>query len=238
MTLVPGWMWQTMHWLVGMPAANWCSIGWPGSFLGDRRVGFWKLRPRLPNVGVRAGVDRRAVVGVDHVAGGAAARAIVAGVVVGAQEVERRVEEPRLAAGRSKTGSVRFWVPRPRSLRPARGLPGSSNGSGMPISCGSRPPRSKIRRTLPGCEASKRGSGSRNGTTPLTLDLPLASAAGRSGAAAARRSCCSSRRSAPALNGHRAVVVEGRAPEHRAVGHHALAALEHLARRGSSPCRS
>ena len=49
MTLVPGWMWQTMHWLVGMPLplAKRCSMGWPGSSLG--MVGsVEKLRPRLP----------------------------------------------------------------------------------------------------------------------------------------------------------------------------------------------
>src|SRR5215207_1278557 len=41
-------------------------------------------------------MDERAVVGVDDVAGGAARRTIITGVVVRAEEVERRVEEARL----------------------------------------------------------------------------------------------------------------------------------------------
>ena len=43
--------------------------------------------------GVGAGVRGVAIVGVDHVAGGAAGAAIVAGLVVGAEEVEQRVEQ-------------------------------------------------------------------------------------------------------------------------------------------------
>ena len=100
----------------------------------------------------------------------------------------------------------------------------------MPISGRNRPPRSKMRRTLPGWLISKRGSGSRYGTTPFFVDLLTRSAAARSAAAAARRSCCSSRRSGPACSGTDAVVVEGRAPQHAAVGHHALAVLQHLLR--------
>ena len=42
--------------------------------------------PRLPDCGVGAGMFRRAIVGVDDVAGGAAAGAIVAGLIVGAGE--------------------------------------------------------------------------------------------------------------------------------------------------------
>src|SRR5262249_14759686 len=45
---------------------------------------------------VRAGVHPRAVVPVDHMTGGAAAGAIVARVVIGAQEIEGRVEEAGL----------------------------------------------------------------------------------------------------------------------------------------------
>ena len=49
MTFVPGWTWQTMHWLVGIESVNLWAIGWPGSFLGI--VGSTeKLRPRLPNL--------------------------------------------------------------------------------------------------------------------------------------------------------------------------------------------
>ena len=45
--------------------------------------------------GVGPGVVRRAVVGVDHVAGRAAARAVVAGVVVGPQKRQQGVEQAR-----------------------------------------------------------------------------------------------------------------------------------------------
>ena len=43
--------------------------------------------------GVGAGVRGVAIVGVDHVAGGAPGAAIVAGLIVGAEEVEQRVEQ-------------------------------------------------------------------------------------------------------------------------------------------------
>ena len=72
----------------------------------------------------------------------------------------------------------------------------------MPTSGRKRPPRSKMRRTLPGWVISKRGSGSRNGTHALLLRSPPRSAAARSAAAAARRSCCSFRRSAAGLSGN------------------------------------
>src|SRR5262249_176377 len=44
---------------------------------------------------IRSGVGRIAVVGVDDVARGAAAAAVVAGLVVGAAKVERRIEQAR-----------------------------------------------------------------------------------------------------------------------------------------------
>ena len=45
---------------------------------------------------VSAGVLRRAVVGVDHVAGAAAAGAVVAGLIVGAGKRQQRIEQARL----------------------------------------------------------------------------------------------------------------------------------------------
>src|SRR5271167_3729514 len=39
---------------------------------------------------------RASVVGIDDVAGGAAAGAVIAGMIVGAQEIERGIEEPGL----------------------------------------------------------------------------------------------------------------------------------------------
>ena len=45
--LVPGWMWHTMQWLVGMERVNSCLMGWPDSFFG--MVGsICELWPRLP----------------------------------------------------------------------------------------------------------------------------------------------------------------------------------------------
>src|SRR5947209_191477 len=67
--------------------------GVAGLIFGDGRVG-GKAVALVPGPGVGAGVDERAVVGVDDVARGAAARSKIAGMVVGAQEVEGRVEEP------------------------------------------------------------------------------------------------------------------------------------------------
>ena len=96
MTLVPGWMWQTMHWLVGMPVREAVLDRMARLVLRDRRVGIVRRRAAVAELGVRPGVDRRAVVGVDDVAGRAAAGAVVAGMVVGAEEVQRRVEQPRL----------------------------------------------------------------------------------------------------------------------------------------------
>ena len=73
-------------------------------------------------------------------------------MVVGAEEVERRVEEPGLLQADEDRDRCGCWVPRPRVLSRRAGLPGSSSGFGMPTSCGTRPPRSKIRRMLPGCD--------------------------------------------------------------------------------------
>ena len=47
MTVVPGCVWHTMHWLVGMALVNLCSIGWPLSFFGMVGSGPWPV-PRLP----------------------------------------------------------------------------------------------------------------------------------------------------------------------------------------------
>ena len=55
MTVVPGWIWQTMHWLVGMLLVNMCWIGCPGSSLGIVGSMYWTqssfseaARPRWP----------------------------------------------------------------------------------------------------------------------------------------------------------------------------------------------
>ena len=75
-------------------------------------------------------------------------------------------ETIEVPAGTSVAVSVRFSVPSPRLLSLSRGRPASSNRSGIPVSARKRPPRSKMRRMLPGCEISKRGRGFRYGRTP------------------------------------------------------------------------
>ena len=64
-----------------------------GLVAGNRGVGL-EREPSIAICGVRPGVDARPVVGVDHVARGAAAGAVVARMIVGPQEVQRRVEQP------------------------------------------------------------------------------------------------------------------------------------------------
>ena len=50
MTLVPGWMWQTMHWLVGMAVREAVLDRVARLVLRDGRVGVVRCRPRLPNL--------------------------------------------------------------------------------------------------------------------------------------------------------------------------------------------
>src|SRR4029077_4306459 len=60
----------------------------------QRRIVAGRRAP-VAEFGVGAGVDRRAIICIDDVASRAAARAVIAGVVVGAEEIERGVEQPR-----------------------------------------------------------------------------------------------------------------------------------------------
>ena len=69
-----------------------CWIGWPASFFVDGGVGGGAVA-QVAARGVGAGVRGIAIVGVDHVAGGAAGAAVVAGLIVGAEEVEQRIEQ-------------------------------------------------------------------------------------------------------------------------------------------------
>ncbi len=63
-----------------------------------------------------------AIVGVHHVACATSAAAIVAGMVIGAKEVERGSSK-RVLANPMNTGSVRFSVPKPRLDSRSRGRP-------------------------------------------------------------------------------------------------------------------
>src|SRR5215831_10344789 len=114
MTVVPGWTWQSMHWLVGMLLV-----------LADHRV-LVVAEAAAAVLGVRPGVNRRAVVGVDDVARSAARLAEVASMVVGPNEVRGRVEQTRLLeADEDRVGAVlgaKAAVTETRQDRPARGL--------------------------------------------------------------------------------------------------------------------
>src|SRR5271165_4157884 len=66
-----------------------------------------EAEPLVAEQRVRARVHRGSIIRVDHVAGRAAAGAIVAGVVIGTQEVERRVLQPGLLQGdKNRIGAV------------------------------------------------------------------------------------------------------------------------------------
>ena len=67
----------------------------PALPFGDRGIG-GETKAAVAERRIGPRMDRRAVVGVDHMAAGAAAGAIVARLVVGAEEVQRGIEEPRL----------------------------------------------------------------------------------------------------------------------------------------------
>ena len=181
---------------------------------------------------IRPGMDRGAIVGVDHMAAGAAARAVVAGMVVGAEEVERRIEEARLReahehrigpvlrsqAPRSQPG------PRPPRLLEALGVAG----------VGSEPPAAlEDPQDVPRLHPLEPRQGIEIADHPLEVELlgrrrrhvlqPLADAVHAVALAVGG-----------VLVGDRAVVVEGGVPEHAAVGHHAFAHLEDLGRVASA----
>ena len=200
--------------------------GMAGLIAGDRGVGL-KGEPSVAEAGIRPGVDARAVVGIDHVARGAAAGAIVAGMIVRSQEVQRRVEEPgflKTDEHRDRCGS---WFPgRVRSSRreACRGLR-AGWGCRLPAARAGRARRcgGRFRAARPRIGAGGRG----------TARLPCARsrtawAAGRSGAAAALRSCCSSGHSGARLNGTEPLLKSAAPQSIGAVSHHALAHLQHL----------
>src|SRR5947209_6459321 len=86
------WLWKSANCV--------CLVRVLRSVRFSRNVG----SDQLPRAAASSGL---AVVGVDHVTGGAAAGAEVAGLVVGAEEVKRRVEEARLdQADEHRVGAV------------------------------------------------------------------------------------------------------------------------------------
>ena len=83
-----------MHWLVGMERVNSCLIGWPDSLLRNGGIDLRAVR-LVAVLRVGAGVHRRPVVRVNHVAGRAAAVAIIARMIVGAGQRQNRIEQTR-----------------------------------------------------------------------------------------------------------------------------------------------
>ena len=164
-----------------------------GLVAGNGRIGL-KRQPGIAEGGVRPGVDRRAVVGVDHVAGGAAAGAIVARMVVGAEEVERRVEEPGLLqADEDGVGAV--LGAQAAGAQAGLGLAGFFERVGdadlLRLAAAALEDPQDVAR-LRDLEARQRIEERHDS---LVFHLEVASAAAQSEAAAARRSCCSFRRS-------------------------------------------
>ncbi len=196
MTLVPGWMWQTMHWLVGMAVVKRCCNRMARLVLGNGRVGIDGLAA-VAELGIRAGMDGGAVVGINDMAGGAAAGAIVAGVVVGAEEIERRVEQPRsLQADKDRVGAVLACRGRgARAGRVAGPIPRVSRDADFRIEAAAALEDAQDVAGLGDLEAGQRIE-ERNDA--LLGDLIRSSAAARFASAAACRSCCSFRRSGPA----------------------------------------
>ncbi len=221
-TFVPGCMWQTMHWLVGIASVNRCSIGWPGSFLGIVGSAREARCPSGRYLAYGPGIDRRAIVGVDDVAGGAAARAIVAGMIVGAEEIQRRIEQPRLLqADEHRIGAV--LGAQAAVLSRVRGLPGSSSVSGMPTSA-ARSGR-RARRFAACCPAARFRSAAADRDTARRPCVAISSSRRRRHGLQPLRRAVHAVAFAEAgpFERHGAVVVEGRAPQHAAVRHHALA---------------
>ena len=82
-----------------------------GTILGNGRVRR-KACAAIAEAGIRPRMDRRTIVGINHVASAAAARSVVARVVVGSQKIQRRIEQAGLlqpeknrvrAVGRAQT---------------------------------------------------------------------------------------------------------------------------------------
>ena len=72
---------------------------------------------------IESRMRRIAIVRIDYVTGRATGRAIVARMIVGAEKVQRRIEQTRLLqTEKNRIGAI--VVPKPRGLRPLSGLPG------------------------------------------------------------------------------------------------------------------
>ena len=165
-----------MHWLDGIERVNACRIGWPGLAARNRRIGRSAFAP-IAELRVGPGMLRRAVVGVDHVAARAAARAIIAGLIVRARQREHRIHQARLLQAKKNRIGAQL---RPEAAA-ARACRRAGRAPRRAADCRSRafapPPRSNTRSTLPGCEISQRSSGVIPGACLCGASLPASAAA-------------------------------------------------------------
>ncbi len=166
------------------------------------------------------GVRRRAVVGVHDVAGGAAARPVVAGLIVGPEERQHRVEEPRpLQVQPHGIGAVEgTQAPRAESIgRLARRLVDERHAQ-LELSLLAALEDAKHVARLSHLEA---GQGIEEGQDPLAQRLL---GCGRRDRVEPPRPAVLvvTLPEARQLPRERAVVVERRGPQHRARRHHAL----------------
>ena len=193
--------------------------------LGDRRVGRGG-RPAVAVLGVRAGVDAGAVVGVNDVARRAAATAVVAGVVVGAEEVQRRVEQSRLVqTHQHRVGAVARTEAAETQAGPrASGFFEALGDADFRGEAAARLEDPQHVARLRRLEARQRLEVRHDA---LLVDLLL-----RRRRVGLQPQRCPPRpvslAVAGALVGHGAVVVQGRAPQHAAGAHELLAVGLHL----------
>ena len=194
--------------------------------LGNGRVG-GEAQAAVAKLRIGPRMHGRAVVGVDYVAARATAGAIVAWVVVGAEKVQRWIHEPRFGEG------CKYWVhpvlgaeppiAQPRAwpaiffqplwvaqigTKAAAAFKESQYVAGL-FAFVPRQWFQKFHDRLEVCLVLRRR---RHGLQSLACPVH--------GVALAEGGL---------LVGHRSVVVEGCTPEHAAVGHHALANLQHHA---------
>jgi len=123
--LVPGWIWQTMHWLDGIERVNSCFDGMSGFVLGDGRINSRTLSKVAVDRVVSRMFDER-IIGIDYVA--RAASAGPGSLPADHLFLGTRAADPatRVFCKPRKVGSVRSKVPKPRSPSFTSGLPGSS----------------------------------------------------------------------------------------------------------------
>ncbi len=190
-----------------------------GAVLGNGRVGR-KARALVAEAGIRPRMHGRAVVGVDHVAAAATAGAVVAGVVIGAEEIQRRIEQAGLLqpqknrvgaifraqtaiaeAGAGPAGIVFGFRDARFRAKPPAALEDTQDVARL----GDLKPRQRVEIGELGLALDCLDRRRRNGLDPLRHAVHAV-------ALAIPR----------LLVGHSAIVVEGGAPEHAAVRHHAL----------------